>query len=280
MANFSILKVVNTTATSTVEAAEKTKKHILYITRPEAVKNNLLFFDKVRSDNMLQDFGRFRVQKEDTGRPLKHIVISFGCQNPVSDIADWKTYLEATVEITQYYLRNHQIIAAVHDNIPTRPHAHILVDCFNITTGKKLSEGPAELKILKSKTNDILSKFNIPLIRMSGKPLSTVQEMPDVVIEPNHQDYIHQSSVFYEPDSSYYPYNPIDYHTQNSGVQPAIINNFFINISYSTQQPPLETIYEILCAKCQAPLTEKERRFCYNNRITPPICYRCQHQLF
>ncbi len=164
MATGSILKMMNTTAKTEVENASITRKHLKYILRDHATTPDLVWLNMVDKNDVFGSFGFFaKVAGKNSGRPLKHIVISYSTKEAVQ--LEWKEYFAATKEIAQFYAQEYQMVAAVHQNIAHRPHAHIIMDCFNVATEKKYSEGIHELKELKDFTDQILQKYKIPKLQ-------------------------------------------------------------------------------------------------------------------
>lgn len=163
MYNRSIMRIINVSAEGKVDNNAKAKKHAEYVLRKDATTKSLEYFEKVSPQTPIDDFGFFaRRTGKDAGRPLKHLVVSYKAKKELP----WEEYLEVTKKIASFFGKDYQIIAAVHDNIPNRPHAHILVDCFNVHTEKKMSEGPREFWRLVEYINSVLEKNDIyPLLQ-------------------------------------------------------------------------------------------------------------------
>lgn len=161
MESGSILKMINTKANTKEENHSLVRKHLNYIMRSDATYNDLIWTNMVEKDNILDDFGYFaRSSGKDNGRPLKHLVVSYKVKDDKA--LSWQEYLEVTKEIASFYSKDYQMVAAVHSNIKKRPHAHIVIDCFNVSTEKKFSEGLRELEKLKDFVDEILMEHNIP----------------------------------------------------------------------------------------------------------------------
>lgn len=163
MGNKSIMRLINVGAKGKADNNAKAKKHAEYVLRKDATTKSLTYFEMVSSENPIDEFGFFaRRTGKDAGRPLKHLVVSYKAKKELQ----WENYLEVTEEIAGFFGKEYQIIAAVHDNIPNRPHAHILVDCFNVSTEKKMSESPREFWRLVEYVNSVLDKNDIyPLLQ-------------------------------------------------------------------------------------------------------------------
>ena len=160
----SIIKVMNTKACNASENDKIIEKHLSYILRKDATSPDLRWLNMVESDDILNSFGFFsKVAGKNTGRPLKHIVLSYSTKG--SKRLSWQEYLSVTKEIAKFYSSDYQMVATVHNNIPTRPHAHIVMDCFNVATEKKFSESVNELEKLKDFVDKILLEHDIPLLR-------------------------------------------------------------------------------------------------------------------
>lgn len=163
MGNKSIMRLINVGAEGKADNNAKAKKHAEYVLRKDATTKSLTYFEMVSSENPIDEFGFFaRRTGKDAGRPLKHLVVSYKAKKELQ----WENYLEVTEEIAGFFGKEYQIIAAVHNNIPNRPHAHILVDCFNVSTEKKMSERPREFWRLVEYINSVLDKNDIyPLLQ-------------------------------------------------------------------------------------------------------------------
>ena len=298
MPDFSLLRMMDSSAQTAEEAHQKTLKHLNYITRPTATRKSLIFCDKVEPEKMVEDFGFFRKCNGDTGRPLKHAVVSFGYD---TEPLEWQLYLEVTKEIAGYYGKNYQIVAAVHNNIPNRPHAHILIDCFNISTGKKFSEGPNELEKFKDHVDGILKEFEIPLLRRRRKDMQ-IEAVPSVTTDAEYDYNWYPCGVY--PPVAMLPQLPAQYNCGNYHqpqpytptypviqiVNPTINNYFFVTNPESpntefADEPPLKRFYEkiaepptkyMTCSCCGRPLSGKEETYCIKHCINPPLCYKCQ----
>ena len=157
------MRLINVGAKGKADNNAKAKKHAEYVLRKDATTKSLTYFEMVSSENPIDEFGFFaRRTGKDAGRPLKHLVVSYKAKKELQ----WENYLEVTEEIAGFFGKEYQIIAAVHDNIPNRPHAHILVDCFNVSTEKKMSESPREFWRLVEYVNSVLDKNDIyPLLQ-------------------------------------------------------------------------------------------------------------------
>lgn len=170
MAFNSIVRMINTKAKTEKENREKTEKHLKYIMRKDATNPDLCWANMLDIENVFEDFGFFaKCSGKNNGRPLKHIVVSYAVDDEHPRL-DWQEYLAVTREISKFYGSDYQMVAAVHDNIKNRPHAHIIMDCYNVSTKKKFSEGVKELEKFKDFIDDILEKHKIPkLLRQKNK---------------------------------------------------------------------------------------------------------------
>lgn len=175
MSTGSIVKVINTKAHNADENKNISQKHLRYITRNDATNAKLIACNMVDPDNILESFGFFAKSiGKNTGRPLKHIILSYSTKGSPQLL--FEEYLQVTKEIANFYANDYQMVMAVHNNIPHRPHAHIVMDCLNLTTELKYSEGISELNQFKDFIDDILEKYHIPkLIRKKHYP--TLEEV-------------------------------------------------------------------------------------------------------
>lgn len=157
------MRLINIGAENKKENNDKARKHVEYVLRDEAVQKRLIYFNMVECDDPLTSFGFFaRSQCKDDGRVGKHLIVSYGSNGCL----EWGKCLEMTKEIADFFGQNYQVIAAVHDNIPDRPHAHILIDAFDVMSEKKMSEGPNEFWQLVEHINQVLSKHGAyPLLQ-------------------------------------------------------------------------------------------------------------------
>lgn len=172
MVKGSIVRIINTKAKNRDENRRIKEKHLKYILRKEATDKNLMWSNMVDEDDILGSFGFFaQCAGKNNGRPLKHIVLSYATDSE-NKILDWATYLEITKNIASFYGKDYQMIAAVHKNIKKRPHAHIILDCFNVSSEKKYSEGIHELENFKDFIDEVLEKYGVPkLLRWKNKKL-------------------------------------------------------------------------------------------------------------
>lgn len=170
MATNSIMRIINTKATTEEENKRISKKHLEYILRKDATHSDLCWGNMVDMNDVLKSFGFFaKCTGKNNGRPLKHIIISYAVDDEQARL-NWQEYLAVTKEIVKFYGSDYQMVTAVHDNIKKRPHAHIVMDCFNVSTEKKFSEGVKELEKFKDFIDNILEKYKIPkLLRRKNK---------------------------------------------------------------------------------------------------------------
>lgn len=160
----SVMRLINCKACTVEENIRVRDKAVDYVLRPEARRKGLIHLNGINPMDIKGSFGYFaKASSKDDGRPLKHIVLSFG-----EDKLPWEKYLDVTKQVANYYGKSYQTIAVVHDNIPNRPHAHILIDTFNVSTEKKLSEGPQDFRKLVDYIDEILEQNGIPKL-LQGK---------------------------------------------------------------------------------------------------------------
>lgn len=199
MGTNSIVRVINTKATTEEENKRISKKHLDYILRKDATHPDLCWVNMVDIDNVLESFGFFaKCTGKNNGRPLKHIVISYAVDDEQARL-NWQEYLAVTKEIAKFYGSDYQMVAAVHDNIKKRPHAHIVMDCYNVSTEKKFSEGIKELEKFKDFIDNILGKHRIPkLLRRKNKMTAIVK--PDNVQFVSTNNSLIEETYYEEPD--------------------------------------------------------------------------------
>ena len=206
----SIVRVINTKATTADENNRISRKHLEYILRKDATHSDLCW---VNIDDVLESFGFFaKCAGKNNGRPLKHIVISYAVDNKKERL-DWQEYLAVTKEIAKFYGSDYQMVAAVHDNIEKRPHAHIVMDCFNVSTEKKFSEGIKELEKFKDFIDGILEKHKIPKLLRRKNKMAAIVKTDNVQIvstnsslteEPYYEEPNYVNEVPYYPEAEIY----------------------------------------------------------------------------
>lgn len=158
------MRLINTSADCIEKNHAIRKKHINYILQINKQKKGLLteatapiILGNLVDTNDPNSFGFFAsAAAKDSGRPLKHLILSFG--NASLTWADCESVTNEIITCWPHY----QVIAAIHKDIPNRPHCHLLIDCYNVDTGKKMSEGPNDFNNLIFKLNQILMKNDLP----------------------------------------------------------------------------------------------------------------------
>lgn len=234
MSTGSIVKVVNTKAHNADENKNISQKHLRYITRNDATNAKLIACNMVDPDNILESFGFFAKSiGKNTGRPLKHIVLSYSTKD--SPKLSFEEYLQVTKEIANFYANDYQMVMAVHNNIPHRPHAHIVMDCLNISTELKYSEGISELNQFKDFIDDILEKYNIPKLLRKKNSFILNENIATLDNINSKSNLIDEDTMFTANDNSfntdYEPYNakpqnnPIDFEIASFYQAPTKIND-------------------------------------------------------
>jgi hypothetical protein len=234
MSTGSIVKVVNTKAHNADENKNISQKHLRYITRNDATNSKLIACNMVDPDNILESFGFFAKSiGKNTGRPLKHIVLSYSTKD--SPKLSFEEYLQVTKEIANFYANDYQMVMAVHNNIPHRPHAHIVMDCLNISTELKYSEGISELNQFKDFIDDILEKYNIPKLLRKKNSFILNENIATLDNINSKSNLIDEDTMFtandnsfntdYEPYNAKPPNNPIDFEIASFYQAPTKIND-------------------------------------------------------
>ena len=234
MSTGSIVKVVNTKAHNADENKNISQKHLRYITRNDATNAKLIACNMVDPDNILESFGFFAKSiGKNTGRPLKHIVLSYSTKD--SPKLSFEEYLQVTKEIANFYANDYQMVIAVHNNIPHRPHAHIVMDCLNISTELKYSEGISELNQFKDFIDDILEKYNIPKLLRKKNSFILNENIATLDNINSKSNLIDEDTMFtandnsfntdYEPYNAKPPNNPIDFEIASFYQAPTKIND-------------------------------------------------------
>lgn len=234
MSTGSIVKVVNTKAHNADENKNISQKHLRYIIRNDATNAKLIACNMVDPDNILESFGFFAKSiGKNTGRPLKHIVLSYSTKD--SPKLSFEEYLQVTKEIANFYANDYQMVMAVHNNIPHRPHAHIVMDCLNISTELKYSEGISELNQFKDFIDDILEKYNIPKLLRKKNSFILNENIATLDNINSKSNLIDEDTMFtandnsfntdYEPYNAKPPNNPIDFEITSFYQAPTKIND-------------------------------------------------------
>ncbi len=234
MSTGSIVKVVNTKAHNADENKNISQKHLRYIIRNDATNAKLIACNMVDPDNILESFGFFAKSiGKNTGRPLKHIVLSYSTKD--SPKLSFEEYLQVTKEIANFYANDYQMVMAVHNNIPHRPHAHIVMDCLNISTELKYSEGISELNQFKDFIDDILEKYNIPKLLRKKNSFILNENIATLDNINSKSNLIDEDTMFtandnsfntdYEPYNAKPPNNPIDFEIASFYQAPTKIND-------------------------------------------------------
>lgn len=263
----SIVRVINTKATTEGENKRISKKHLEYILRKDVTRSDLCWMNMVDMDDVLESFGFFaKCAGKNNGRPLKHTVISYAVDNKQERL-DWQEYLAVTKEIAKFYGSDYQMVAAVHNNIEKRPHAHIVMDCYNVSTEKKFSEGIRELEKFKDFIDDILEKHKIPkLLRRKNKMAAMVK--PDNVQLVSTNNFLTEEPCYEEQDYvnevPYYPEAEIDV-SDDCTVDDEIKHFFAIDENFKSTTNSLDIdVFEELTAFFTREPKKKEVIFSFN----------------
>ena len=263
----SIVRVINTKATTEGENKRISKKHLEYILRKDVTRSDLCWMNMVDMDDVLESFGFFaKCAGKNNGRPLKHTVISYAVDNKQERL-DWQEYLAVTKEIAKFYGSDYQMVAAVHNNIEKRPHAHIVMDCYNVSTEKKFSEGIRELEKFKDFIDDILEKHKIPkLLRRKNKMAAMVK--PDNVQLVSTNNFSTEEPCYEEQDYvnevPYYPEAEIDV-SDDCTVDDEIKHFFAIDENFKSTTNSLDIdVFEELTAFFTREPKKKEVIFSFN----------------
>ena len=266
MGTNSIVRIINTKATTEEENKRISKKHLEYILRKDATHSDLCWGNMVDMDDILESFSFFaKCAGKNNGRPLKHIVISYAVDNEQKHL-DWQEYLAVTKEIAKFYGSDYQMVAAVHNNIEKRPHAHIVMDCFNVFTEKKFSEGIKELEKFKDFIDGILEKHKIPkLLRRKNKMVAIVKTDNVQIVSTNSSL---RKEPYYKPDYV----NEVPYCTEagidrfDDYIQDDEIKHFFaIDENFKSTTDCLDVnVFEELAAFFMEEPKKKEVVFSFN----------------
>ncbi len=105
-----------------------------------------------------------RLHNKTHGKQYEHFVLA-PCPNG-SDKSP-EDILRATKEIVATAFPEYMAVMAVHTDSKF-VHAHTVLDSVNAVSGRKRSQGPSDLNIIKQKTNNILEKHGFEIITASA----------------------------------------------------------------------------------------------------------------
>lgn len=143
------------------------QKSVEYVFREEASDVHLRFvrfLDKARPVKSMKII-EHRWHGEAKGRLFKHLVCSFGdpMMQPEIGFAIMEEFAKA---FDQY-----PFLFAIHTDVPHRIHAHALLGMTNLRTGKRYSQGWAELYRAKTQLNFLLQSHGLCPIRGEGRSI-------------------------------------------------------------------------------------------------------------
>ena len=162
--SFSIIRAVNFKLKDPEYDEKRIKRALLYILNPKSTNPELMFHQMVDPNDVLGTFGAFASAfGKERGRKAKHYIVSFGKTG--SEGKDWSKYYTASKAIVKFFGGEQQMIFAVHSDIPSRPHMHMLLDVVNVKTGKKFQQSTKDLELLKDHVDGALDSYNLPLLR-------------------------------------------------------------------------------------------------------------------
>lgn len=158
---FGICKFINY-KTPTLERAYRLSAYMQALSRtnPTHVVTNY-----ISKTNAANDIETIEKRWQPRGhRSFKQGIISFGLgQNELPADKALKV-TEETLRFFDYY----PWLAVVHINKPDRIHSHFLLGTTNVHTGKKLSQGPKDLRKFKEYASQIAEKYDLPRILMAN----------------------------------------------------------------------------------------------------------------
>lgn len=133
--SFSIMRAINFKLKTPLEDRLRIEKALRYVLNPKATVPELMFHHLVDPGDVIGSFGAFsRSSRKDKGRIAKHLVVSFG--KNTDGVKEWGKYYKASQAILRFFGGRHQAVFAVHNDIPTRPHMHLLLDMVDVKTKK------------------------------------------------------------------------------------------------------------------------------------------------
>ena len=191
---FSIIRAINFKLKDPFGDRTRIKKALRYILDPKAAPPELMFHHMVDPADVTGSFGAFgRSLRKDKGRLAKHFVLSFG--KNTDGVKDWDKYYEASKAVLRFFGDRHQAVFSIHNDIPTRPHMHLLLDMLDVKTKKKFQQSQKELDLLKDHVDEIFRYFDIPLLRryknqndLSRLMLENQLNIPHVEANSNYGD--------------------------------------------------------------------------------------------
>ncbi len=168
----SILKLVNYKLRDCEYNWKKVDQTLRYITNPKSTTKELMAFNMVDSDDIVNSFGFFnKAIGKYNGRLIKHLILSYG--HDESKVVDWEQCFTAGKEIRDFFGSNYQSVLTVHNNIPTRPHIHMVLGMLDVSNGKKFEQPPSGFFHLRKHVDEVLAKHGIPPLRSKGGEVQT-----------------------------------------------------------------------------------------------------------
>ena len=144
----------------------KAQKVADYIQSPKRTRPELVLSHGLAAGDVTGSFKAIEERWHPKGHRLfKHGVFSFGCPDLTPEKA-----VDATKAVMAAY-HQYPWLATIHVNCLQRVHAHFLLGCIDLHTGKKLSQSPKDLKRFKEFYNEAVAPFGLPPVR-GTPPLS------------------------------------------------------------------------------------------------------------
>ena len=169
MANPAIVKIINY-ASADMEKADKVTH---YICSPKRTEVDFILSHCINCNDVASSFRAIENRWHPKGHRLfKHGIFSFGDPEMVPSKA-----VQITKDVMEIF-GSYPWLAAIHTNCPKRIHAHFLLGCIDLRTGKKLSQSKQDLMRFKEHYNCVATKHGIPLVRGYGleQPQSLAEE--------------------------------------------------------------------------------------------------------
>ena len=137
-----------------------------YLTDPVKTDNGRLIATQGCShNNILADIlMNKKLHHKTHGKQGVHFVLS---SPPIGGAKSPEELLRTVCEIVGTIYPDYMSVITVHTDSSVL-HSHVLMDAVNACTGRKFSQGPADLNRIKQRTNSILQAHGFEIIRMSA----------------------------------------------------------------------------------------------------------------
>ena len=141
-------------------------------------------------------------------RNFKHGMFSFGVSDISAEVA-----FAVSQQLVARYSKTYPVLLCLHTNIPTRIHAHFIMDTCSVLDGKKFSQSPAEFEEYRRYFNAVMRENNLPMLKNAaievikddeGKNAGRIRDEDSSNMRACHTSYVCQSfqsnvPIFHSP---------------------------------------------------------------------------------